>query len=256
MSAIEDPKRTLAEEVRRLSEIRSTTLMLSLYVPPGEEQQAVSFLRGELAQSRNIKDRQTRKNVETSLTQVIHLLQTVHLRAVGTAVFAGHGAEPIMVDPPEPILGFVYRCERLFYLEPLRDILEAKQIVGLVVMDRQEASFGWTDGRRIVLVKNIGSYIPGKHHMGGMSQARYARIIEHMVEEFFTKVGEKAGAVFLPMLDRLSAIYVGGPGSTKDEWLKWRRLDYRLKAKLHPKTFSTGYTDEQGLKEIAAYVKL
>jgi peptide chain release factor subunit 1 len=194
----------------------------------------------------------TRRTVEAALNDATRAVNALPADAAsnGFALFASGDGAPCLLVPPEPLTGFVYRCEKTFFLAPLDEMLVPRSVVGLIVLDRGEATFGWTDGRRIVLLRNIESYIMPKHKKGGMSQARYARMTQQTVEAFFTKVGEEANATFLPLLGRMERLVVGGPALTKGEFMEGDYLDYRLRDRLEKQTVSTGYTDEQGLKEL------
>jgi peptide chain release factor subunit 1 len=44
-----------------------------------------------------------------------------------------------VLEPPDPITTFLYRCDSDFYLEPLLDMLLDKKVYGLLVIDRGEA---------------------------------------------------------------------------------------------------------------------
>lgn len=253
---MKDAERTELETFLAVASPRKATegLLLSLYVPAGETEAARTFVRSEQVEAANIRDRVTRKQVGDALKDAERaLLYPLGARgkANGVAIFADGLGATALFEPPEPVLGFVYKCEKTFYLEPLQEMLVERHITALVVLDRGEATLGWTDGRRVVLLRNIESYIMKKHHMGGMSQARYARMTQQQVEAFFTKVGESMTETFLPILGRIDTILIGGPALTKDEFVRGDYLDYRLKAKLRPEFYSTGYTDEQGLKELA-----
>jgi peptide chain release factor subunit 1 len=250
-----DKERTELETFLKWASIQKAEegLLLTLYVPPTDIERARTFLRSEQIEAGNIRDRVTRKMVSDALYDAQRaLLYPLGLRgrANGVVVFADGSGASASFEPPEPILGFLYKCERTYFLEPLEDMLVERHIIALVVLDRGEATLGWTDGRRIVLLRNLESYIMKKHHKGGMSQARYARMTQQQLEAFFTKIGEAVTETFLPMLDRVDAVYIGGPALTKDEFVRGDYFDYRIRAKIRPEFHSTGYTDEQGLREL------
>ena len=52
-----------------------------------------------------------------------------------------------VLEPPEPISTFLYRCDSEFFLEPLSDMLLDKKIYGLIVIDRSEATIGYSGAR-------------------------------------------------------------------------------------------------------------
>lgn len=90
-----------------------------------------------------------------------------------------------IIEPPEPIQTFIYKCDSQFHLEPpLMSQLEAKEMYGLIVIDRKEATVGFLKGgTNIVVVSNEQSLVPSKHHQGGQSSRRYERLIEIAAHE-------------------------------------------------------------------------
>lgn len=224
-------------------------LLLTLYVPSTDVLRAKALVQAEYSLARNVKDRVTRAVVRDSLRAALSTLTDLGDVPHGLGLFI-EGLSVFLWLPPEPILGMVYRCEKTFFLGPMLEMLSAGPVWGLVVMDRSEATLGWTDGRQVELLEDKQSYVMGKHHMGGMSQARYARLIAQQVSAFYDKVSVMASERFLPFGKRLRGILVGGPGHTKDEWVASEGMDYRIRPKVRLPTFSTGYTEEQGLREL------
>jgi peptide chain release factor subunit 1 len=104
------------------------------------------------------------------------------------------------------------------------------------------------NGKRIVPIKNMQSLVPSKHGRGGQSARRFERLIEIAAHEYYKKVADVANEAFLSEKD-LKGILVGGPGPTKDFFVKSEYLHYELQKKIID-TFDTGYTDEYGLKEL------
>ena len=127
-------------------------------------------------------------------------------------------------------------------------MLGEKDVYGLLVIDRKEATIGFLRGSRVEVVKHLDSMVPSKHHQGGQSSRRFERLIELAVHEFFKKVGDKANEVFLAE-PNLKGILVGGPGGTKDSFLQGDYLHHELKKKVID-VFDVGYTDEYGLHEL------
>jgi len=78
------------------------------------------------------------------------------------------------------------------------------------------------------------------------SAARYARIREGMAKEFFRRVSEAVKNNFFDM-KKLKAILVGGPGPTKEDFLKEGNLVTALKEKIIA-VKDIGYADEHGLE--------
>ncbi len=234
------------------------TELISLYVPPGRHIHEVqAYLRDEYSQSSNIKSKGTRKNVMSAIESIQSRLRTYkNVPENGLVLFCGEvaaaGDQTRMVqhvlEPPEPITAFQYRCDSTFFTEPLLDMAEDKKSYGLIVLDRAEASIGLLTGKRIIPLKNFDSLVPRKHRQGGQSAQRFERIIELAAHEFYKKIANLSTEAFLERTD-LQGILVGGPGYTKEYFIREGYLHHELQKKVVD-TFDTSYTDEYGLKEL------
>jgi peptide chain release factor subunit 1 len=255
-----DFKRSL-EEIKDLKG-RGTEL-ISVYVPPNKQiSDVAAYLREEFSQSSNIKSQGTRKNVQGAIQSILARLKYFKAPpANGVIFFVGEvsstGDQTKMVqyvlEPPDPITTFLYRCDSDFYLEPLLDMLVDKKVYGLVVIDRSEATIGILRGKRISVIRNLPSLVPSKHRMGGQSAQRFERLIEISANEYYKKVSDIMTESFLN-LEGLQGVLVGGPGPSKEFFVKEGYLHHEL-AKRVIETFDTGYTDEYGLKELVEKAK-
>lgn len=244
------------EEVRKL--LGRGTELISLYIPPSRQISDVSnYLRSEYSQSSNIKSASTRKNVQAAISSILSRLKNFKQPPEnGLVFFVGHrsiGADQtdmvqFVLEPPEPVPTFIYRCDSKFFTEPIEGMLETKETYGLIVIDRSEATIGYLHGKQIVSLKNMQSLVPSKHGRGGQSARRFERLIEIAAHEYYKKVADIANESFLAQKD-LKGILVGGPGPTKDYFVKSEYLHYELQKKIVD-TFDVGYTDEYGLKEL------
>ncbi|RLI04642.1 peptide chain release factor 1 [Candidatus Bathyarchaeota archaeon] len=236
------------------------TELISLYIPPGRQiSEVVSMLKEEWGTASNIKSNTTRKNVQDAIVKVIQRLKL--FRTVpdnGLVLFCGAipqngpGSEkiegPYVIIPPEPIKIYLYRCDSKFHLNYLMDILKETETYGILLLDSSEATFATLTGRRLEIVQEITSGIPGKHRAGGQSARRFERLREMQLIEFFKRIGQHANEIFLSIPD-LKGIILGGPGPTKLDFEKGRYLDYRLKEKILA-VVDTAYTGEHGVEEI------
>jgi peptide chain release factor subunit 1 len=127
-------------------------------------------------------------------------------------------------------------------------MLRKPRVVGLIAMNSKEASFGILDGERLEFVENITSGIPGKSGKGGQSQRRYERERDMELAYFFQRVAEHAAKAFLENR-RVTALIVGGPGLTKDDFLKDDRLNYMLK-NVFLSVVDTQSVGIEGLREV------
>lgn len=252
---------------RKLEEIEASqgrgTELVSLYVPPDRQiSDVTNYLRQELSESSNIKSKGTRKNVMSAIESILSRLKAYRqVPDHGLAFFVGHeeaGADQTqmvahVVEPPEPVPTFLYRCDSRFYTDPLQDMLRERDVYALLVIDRSEATLGVLRGKRIEVVKNVQSLVPSKHSKGGQSARRFERLIEQAAHEFFVKVGGLMTEALLEM-DELQGILLGGPGYTKEFFLEKDYLHHELKKKVIG-TFDTGYADEAGLRELVEKAK-
>ncbi|MGA2680747.1 MAG: peptide chain release factor aRF-1 [Candidatus Bathyarchaeia archaeon] len=233
---------------------------ISLYIPPETPiDQIVATLKAEFdsaTKSESVRD--TRDRLQDTLKNVI---QRVRLQKEipenGLALFAGtfiadnKEGEVLNVEeliPPESIGTFLYEVDNHFRLEPLREMLRNQRVVGLVAMDSKEASFGILNGERFELIENITSGIPGKSGKGGSSQRRYERERDMEVTNFFHRVAEHAAKDFLEN-HKVTVLIVGGPGPTKEDFLKGDYLHYELKNALLD-VVDIQSADKDGVREV------
>jgi peptide chain release factor subunit 1 len=234
------------------------TELISLYIPASKQIYDVnSYLKNELSQSQNIKSKTTRKNVLSAIESIMSRLKYFKKSPKnGLVFFVGHksaGSDQTemvahVIEPPMPICTFLYRCDSLFYTEPLEQMLLEKEIYGILLIDRRECTVGILKGNRVELRKYMTSQVPGKHGKGGQSQRRFERLTELAAHEWFVKCGEQASEIFLAEED-IKGIFIGGPGPTKQYFVEENYLHYEIRDKII-ETFDTGYTDEYGLKEL------
>jgi len=249
-------KRTLKELADKKG--RGTELV-TVYIPPEKQiSDVVKHMREELSQSANIKSKQTKKNVQSAIEVIMQRMKLFPkppekglVLFVGMIPKGGPGTEKMetyMFEPPEPVQTYIYHCDSTFYLKPLQEIIEDKDVYGLAVIDRKEATIAILRGKRIDIVKNLTSGVPGKHKAGGQSQRRFDRLIDLAAHEFLKRIGTHMNEAFLGVED-LKGVIIGGPGHTKDEFVEGDYLHHEIKNKLIT-TVDTSYTGEFGIREV------
>jgi len=235
------------------------TELVSVYVPHGKQISDVSnTLRDEYGTASNIKSTTTRKNVMDAIVKVQQRLKLFKEPPEnGLVIFCGAipqngpGSERIetyVIVPPEPIHIYLYRCDARFHTEYLQEMLREKETYGILLIDASEATLATLQGRRLEIVMNLTSGVPGKTRAGGQSARRYERLRDMRLQEYFTRVGRHANEAFLP-IENLKGLILGGPGPTKYDFEKGDHLNYMLKDKILD-VIDTSYVEEQGVKEI------
>ncbi len=249
----------LKKFVKELEQYRGRhTELVTVYIPTGYELAKITnHLSQEQGTATNIKSASTRKNVIDALEKMIqHLKIYPRTPPNGLAVFSGNvsekeGGSDVQVwslEPPVPLKTRIYRCDKTFVLDIMRDMMEIKEGYGLVVMDRREANIAVLKGKSIIPLADAKSNVPGKTKAGGQSAARFMRIREDAAKEFYKKVTSMMKDAFFNNPD-IKGIIVGGPGPTKYDMLELGQLTGDLKKKVIA-IKDISYTGEFGLNEL------
>jgi len=247
----------LEEQILDLESRRGQhTELVTVMIPAGFNIHAVTKqLEAERSTAENIKSKQTRTAVIDAIDMIIRALKArKQTPENGLAVFAGNVSEKEgssdvhiwEIIPPKPLRVRIYRCDKTFVIEPLKEMLQTDEVYGLLVIDRQEATIGLLEGKKITVIRNLTSGVPGKVRAGGQSSQRYHRVTEGLAKEFFRRVAESMKEIFFDM-PRLKGILVGGPIPTKEDFMDTGDLVTKLKEKVIAMK-DIGYVDEHGLK--------
>ncbi|MEM4318411.1 MAG: peptide chain release factor aRF-1 [Candidatus Pacearchaeota archaeon] len=232
------------------------TELISLYIPSGHNIfSVVDQINQEKAMAENVKSKTTRLNVIAALEAILRELKFYKKTPPnGLVIFAGNvskeeGKQDIKIwaiEPPYQLNLKLYHCDQTFFLKPLQEMLEErKEVVGLLVIDKKEATLGLLEGKRIKKLLYLTSGVPSKIRAGGQSAARFERLREEAARDFYRRVAEHCKEFFLDK--KIKSIILGGPGPTKEEFLKEGELATAIKEKIIV-VKDIGYADEHGLK--------
>ncbi len=249
----------LEELIETLDKIKGRhTELVTVLIPAGANIYAIADqVAAEKSTADNIKSKTTRKNVTDALETISRELK--HYKQTppnGIAIFCGNVSEKEgqadvklwIIEPPQPLKTRLYRCDQTFVLEPLKDMIKVKEVYGLVVMDRREATIGVLEGKHIRFLRKLTSGVPGKIKAGGQSSQRFERLTEGLAKEFFRRIAESMKEIFFNMKD-LKGILLGGPVPTKEEFLEEGALVTKLKEMVIG-VRDIGNTDESGLYDL------
>ncbi len=232
------------------------TELISLYIPAGFNiNEIANLIAQEISLTQNVKSKTVRKNVISALTKIQqHLKLYKKTPEKGLVIFCGNVSEKEgesdielwSLEPPEPVKVKLYWCDQKFELGPLEEMMKEKDVYGLLVLDRSEANFGILRGKKIKIVQNLDSIVPGKTRAGGQSAARYSRVREGMLNDFLKEVAENFKEIFSD--EEIKGVIVGGPGPIKEKFVEEYLPEEMKKKVLGIK--DTGYTGEVGLNEL------
>src|ERR671915_2360977 len=236
------------------------TELVTVYIPPRKPiYDIVSQLRNEAGTASNIKSDLTRNHVQDALSRTIeHLKLYKEPPENGLVIFCGAiptgkgmGTEKIeiySVVPPKPIQINLYRCDDHFWIDHLKDMMKDDKVIGILALDTQEAGLGILTGDRWEVIDTLTSGVAGKHRQGGQSARRFERLRDNELNEYYHRVADHVKQVFIDQYNVKGTI-VGGPGPTKENFLKEEYLDYRLQNSIIA-TLDTSYSGEEGVREL------
>ena len=235
------------------------TELVSLYVPPKKPiHEVIANLREEWGTAGNIKSDTTRNHVQDALTKTMQRLKLYRTAPdTGLVIFSGAlptnglGSEVVNVYeivPPKPVTAYLYQCDDHFHIEWLRDMLKEEKVFGMLAIDSSEAGLGILSGDRLEIPDFMTSGISGKTRKGGQSARRYERGREMELTYYYHRVAEHATRVFIEN-EKVTGLIVGGPGPTKDDFLKSGLLHYELQKKILA-VLDLGYSGREGVREL------
>ena len=237
------------------------TELVTVIIPPDRMISDVRHqLSNEAGQAANIKSKSTKKHVTDAIESALSSLNRYKTPGDGgIAIFVGHViignnktrlTSTVIDDPPEPFSSFRYRCDSTFEISQLEEMLIDRTSYALFVIDRSEAAYGLASGKRLHCQEHITSLVPSKHGRGGQSAQRFERLIEEAAHNFFKKATERASNYWLPMVQNLKGVIIGGPGATKDFVVKNDYFHHEIKKLIAEPYFDVGYSNESGLREL------
>jgi peptide chain release factor subunit 1 len=251
----------LTKMINELSSISGHgTELVTVYVPPRRPIfDVIAQLRNEAGTASNIKSDLTRNHVQDALSKTMeHLKLFKETPENGLVIFCGaiptgkgFGTEKIeltAVIPPKPIQISLYRCDDHFWTDHLREMMKDEKVIGILAVDTSEAGIGILTGDRWETIDTLTSGVAGKHRQGGQSARRFERLRDNELNEYYHRVADHSKAVFIDQFN-VKGLIVGGPGPTKDNFLKEEYLDYRLQNNILV-VLDTSYSGDEGVREI------
>ena len=236
------------------------TELVTVYIPPRRPiYDIVSQLKNEAGTASNIKSDLTRTHVQDALSRTVEHLKLYKVPPEnGLVIFCGAiptgkgiGTEKIeiySVEPPKAVQINLYRCDDHFWIDHLKDMMKDDKVVGILSLDTQEAGFGILTGDRWEVVESLTSGVAGKHRQGGQSARRFERLRDNELNEYYRRVADYAQKIFINEYD-VKGIIIGGPGPTKEGFIREEYLDYRLQNNVIA-VLDSSYSGSEGVREL------
>ncbi|MDP1694860.1 MAG: hypothetical protein Q8L34_04950 [Candidatus Woesearchaeota archaeon] len=255
-------KQELKRFINELKNIRGRhTELVSVYVPAGYDlNKIIGHLQEEQGTAKNIKDAKTRGNVIDSLERCVRHLRLFKKTPVhGLAIFAGNVAAQEgkvdikiwSIEPPEPLNMRLYRCDQRFVIDVLEDMMEHKEVYGLILVDRREATLGLLKGSSITLLTDLTSGVPGKFKAGGqcLHPQTLLSVGEKLIAIKDVRVGDKPLSFNRTTGKIEHSVCLDTWKVTKDDMIEVFFLDSKL---LASKDHTFFVHDKEGIKEKTA----
>jgi len=234
------------------------TELVTVYIPAGYDiNKVINQLSQEQGTASNIKSAATRNNVISALERMVqHLRLYKQTPENGLAVFSGNvsereGAQDFQVwgiEPPVPLNVRIYRCDKEFILDPIKEMIEHEDVFGMVVIDGRDATIALLKGKTIIPLQKTHSEVPGKMKAGGQSAPRFARQREGAQRDHYKKVADYIQEQFLYMKE-LKGILIGGPSTTTNAFVTRDFLNPEIQKKIIA-IKDLSYTGDFGLQEL------
>jgi peptide chain release factor subunit 1 len=235
---------------------------VTLYVPASKNRSITidylrSFIKRELAETENIKDKANRKIVIGNLQWILNdVVKLGKIPDNGVVFFYGVGKyedETLeirdMIVPHLPISNSKYYCGKEFLVEALEEMIVPSAQIVVILLEGGKLAWGILKGSHLE-VKHVKNYhVPGKTRKGGMSAKRYGKLRQEKLVKFYKEVAIHLNKELLNNIDDIEMIIFGGNMIRVKEFIKTKYLDYRLRNKIHETTMSIGLINENGLEQ-------
>lgn len=151
--------------------------------------------------------------------------------------------EKILVIPPLPV-------EKTFKgdLSYLNDLISRKYTLGVILLRLGEYSIGIFDSGELKIHKTGTQFVSGKIKAGGQSAARFQRVREGQINDFFKGVCSQIKEKFRPFENKIDFIFFGGDSIVAKDFSKF--CDYLNRFKIMRRTLNARHMKHETLRNI------
>ena len=182
---------------------------------------------------------------------VAAVLSQVGGSETGFALFLGD-EHTVAVRPPFPISRDVDADGP--DVAPLAELLNARLIIGVVLLRLGRYAVGVLEGDRMIATKTGSRHVKSRHRAGGSSQRRFERSRERLIRELFDKTCEVTREVFTRHPSDIDYVLMGGERQTLGGFVKRCRLMQELEHLTLSRRLTVERPGQAALDSIAAEV--
>lgn len=140
--------------------------------------------------------------------------------------------ECIAIEPPSPVMYYLYRCDKIFHVEPILKLYDAQEVYGLVYITGNGCkiyNFYQCAGHvKSTLLNKKSVDLSSRHRKGGQSQARFQRLYDENHRNYITLMNDRVTKTFIDNNNvNIKGLILAGNSQKKDQLEK--KLDHRLK---------------------------
>jgi len=201
--------------IQQLDDIEGegTTLVTLLLPASYNISQAKQMLVEELSESQNIKDKSTRKKVQSALKKAQSQVRELgEIPENGAAIYTKHD-KAVTHIPGKELNQKLYRCDNKFHTEPVLELERDDTRYGIIQADRDKYRVGTADKQgNTTQLREGTSGIPSKHSKGGQSAQRWERYRAEKKKNYVKEISDTAQKHFLKKLrnDKLLGVIITG----------------------------------------------
>lgn len=150
----------------------------------------------------------------------------------GLVIFSWEKEGDVIIIPPFPVKKNENFYDKFFRTDQLKTMFSTEHMLGIILLHLGEYALGIFEGDKMILSKCGKRLVRKKHRKGGFSQARFQRIVDVQIKQFFDEVYRVLREKFEANLSKMNYIMYGGPKLTIK---KFQKRDHFIK-KLSEKT--------------------
>jgi hypothetical protein len=152
---------------------------------------SLDFIKNEIKEAENIKDKKNRKCVVKVLSFIHQKIKNINIPLNGIIIFGGINNENQeileIIEPLNSIDEFYYTCSKYFETERFMKLFEEKQY-GIVVFISGDECLIYKYNGIFSKIKSINACLIKRQRKGGQSSVRFSRLAEESRIHYITNV--------------------------------------------------------------------
>ncbi len=151
----------------------------------------------------------------------------------------------ILLEPPKPIIEFIYLCDKRFHTELIKPLYQNYDKYGIIIIGGEEVKLYTICGTEIKKLDRDKIRITKNHNKGGQSAQRFGRIRDNEIQQYIAQCNELIREYYLENdLPIIKCLVIAGMADKKDKL--YATIHQKLKDITHKITIS----DKDNIKSV------